>query len=221
MSLSTQELTEYLVCGYIREFEISSKNDIPSDIVTLCQTFYGLLIYIQSHILTNTEDKSLFIDLLSQRFDITAIQGIKLLYNSQTDGESYQDYASKCHGKPKTITMIKTEDNYIFGGYTKIPWSDKSGYKEDETAFIFLLKPESKIFNINTKQRAVYHYTETFGPWFGRHDLILWVGNTQYNKTMKCKLQDTDSYQSKTKDLCNHDPPYNCYNIVCEMFQIL
>lgn len=225
MSLSVEQLTEYLIYGYIREFETNSNDlSIPSDINIVCIRFYGLLIHIESHILTTDEDKSLLINLLSKRFDMTRLNEIKLFYNSKKDGATYKDYKIQCHNKPKTITLIKTKEDYIFGGYTFIPWSDKSGYKQDSNAFLFFLKcndtnKESKIFNVIKDSEAVYHYDNTFGPWFGSFDVILWMNNMH-----QCGMRDCGAYQCTSMDLCGHSSDKSTYDlddVVFEMFQLL
>ena len=62
--------------------------------------------------------------------------------------------------------MIKTESNYIFGGYTKENWQKvEFNYKEDSSAFLFSLTNKKKIKVINGKRALVndIHYGPIFG----------------------------------------------------------
>ena len=228
MAATLSELTEVVVSGFIRECERDLGDiRIPNDINHICIKFYGIWFNFESDILAETQDKSLLIDLLSQRFDIKTIQEIKLIYNSNIDGTSYESYKHYCHKKPKTVMLIKSVDNYIFGGYSSIPWSSTPGYKHDLHAFLFFLKSddttkEPKIFDVKTPERAVYHYCDTFGPWFGENDVIIWMSS--YSDSFRCKFQDKNSYNCVAKDLCGksaHSTSQYCRGIKCEMFQLL
>ena len=45
----------------------------------------------------------------------------KLCYRATSHGWSSGTFHSNCDGKGKTVTIIK-KDQYVFGGYTDIPW---------------------------------------------------------------------------------------------------
>ena len=51
---------------------------------------------------------------------------LKLLYKASKDGDSPEIFHSKCDGKGPTITIFKTKNNYIFGGYTDVSWDSES-----------------------------------------------------------------------------------------------
>ena len=44
-----------------------------------------------------------------------------LCYRASSDGWSAHTFHSRCDGKTNTVTIIKT-GQYVFGGYTDIPW---------------------------------------------------------------------------------------------------
>jgi hypothetical protein len=48
-----------------------------------------------------------------------------LLYRATRDGFTAKAFHVKCDGKPKTITIIKTDQDYVFGGYTSAAWNNK------------------------------------------------------------------------------------------------
>lgn len=72
-------------------------------------------------------------------------------------------------GKLNTLTVIKSENNNIFGGYTEQDWTGNSEFKNDPNAFIFSLvnsfglKPS--LFKCLDKH-AIFCFQE-YGPTFG------------------------------------------------------
>ena len=45
-------------------------------------------------------------------------------WHAKTDGWAASTFHSNCDGRGPTVTIIKVKD-YIFGGYTDVPWSSK------------------------------------------------------------------------------------------------
>ena len=71
---------------------------------------------------------------------MTGVKNTVLLYRASRDGFTNAAFHKKCDGRARTITIIKTRDNYVFGGYTGASWDSTSGYKTDTTAYIFSLR---------------------------------------------------------------------------------
>ncbi|KAJ5075772.1 pep-cterm sorting domain-containing protein [Anaeramoeba ignava] len=104
---------------------------------------------------------------------------------SQKDGFNSKNWHEKCDNKGKTLVIIKTKDNFIFGGFTEIGWTtDKSkwrkedrehfyGWIPDSNAFIFSLrndkgdrKPEKFPIKKSREENSVYYHLDA-GPSFG------------------------------------------------------
>ena len=62
---------------------------------------------------------------------------LKLLYKASKDGDSPEIFHSKCDGKGPTITIFKTKNNYIFGGYTDVSWDSESKNRPGKNTFLF------------------------------------------------------------------------------------
>jgi hypothetical protein len=63
-----------------------------------------------------------------------------MVQKTTRDGFSSKSFHSKCDGIDKTLTIIKTSNKYVFGGYTNASWSSNyDEYKSDNNAFIFSL----------------------------------------------------------------------------------
>jgi len=92
--------------------------------------------------------------------------------------------------KGPTVTLVKTTDGYVFGGYTAVSWGNGDGNrltkKEDATAYLFQLSgPDGRSRQLlpvkeGEEEYAVWHKHEN-GPMFGgsdrhgdpTHDLML------------------------------------------------
>jgi hypothetical protein len=124
-----------------------------------------------SLILTNEEAISLF--------QITESKDGILLYRATMHGFESEAFHEKCDGKENTLTIIKTDGNYVFGGYTAAKWSSdklqKSRYIADTKAFIFSKRRDgvscNHKFMVENANNAIFGNTR-FGPTFG-HDIVI------------------------------------------------
>ncbi|CAF1435624.1 unnamed protein product, partial [Adineta steineri] len=108
-----------------------------------------------------------------------ANQKWELIYKA-TRHEFYASaFHSCCDYKGPTITIIQSNNNYIFGGYTSISWtsSNDGQYKNDGEAFLFTLTnpynipPTKYTIKPDRVAYAVYH-KNSYGPTFGDgHDI--------------------------------------------------
>jgi len=87
-----------------------------------------------STIVSNQEMKDLMI---MCRFPLN--QTWKLLYRATHDGFGASDFHRKVDNYSNTLTIIKSTNGNVFGGYTEQDWSG-SCFKSDLNAFIFSLK---------------------------------------------------------------------------------
>jgi hypothetical protein len=107
-----------------------------------------------------------------------SINGV-LLYRATTDGFDSKIFHMKCDGKADTITIIKNNFNYVFGGYTSATWDDGSkgrfsAFKTDPNAFIFSLRrkgvSKNDMYMIRKSQEAICCSIYK-GPSFGFDDI--------------------------------------------------
>jgi len=121
----------------------------------------------------NIENMNMILQLLN----FPTNQPLNLLYRASTDGFSSGSFHSKCDGKSKTLTIIKSENGNIFGGYTNAAWDFSSGYKSDSWSVLFSLINQNGIPVVLTK----YHNSAisicchaSYGPTFGLgHDFMI------------------------------------------------
>ncbi len=103
----------------------------------------------------------------------------ELIYKASRDGFDTNAFHTCCDNKGPTMTIIQSNNNYLFGGYTSIPWTSDNSYKNDTTAFLFTLTnphnipPTKYLITPGTGTNAVYH-GPSYGPTFGGgHDIHL------------------------------------------------
>ena len=109
----------------------------------------------------------------------------KLIYRASRDGFRAIDFHEKCDKIKNTLTIIKTNDSNIFGGFTPAPWSQKNEFESDDilVSYLFsLLNKNNKPYLIycNNKERAI-KCNKDFGPCFGDDDLVV-INGSNLNK---------------------------------------
>ncbi|KAJ5077030.1 hypothetical protein M0811_00350 [Anaeramoeba ignava] len=99
-------------------------------------------------------------------------------FSAKRDGFSSQNWHSKVDNKGKTLVIIKTKDNFIFGGFTQVGFNGNTGeWINDSSAFIFSLRNDKgdripAKFTIKIPQYAIYSKS-SYGPLFGDNDFEL------------------------------------------------
>jgi hypothetical protein len=93
-----------------------------------------------------------------------------LLYRATRDGFTSQAFHSKCDGKGNTISIIKNNLNYVFGGFAIVAWNSSKAWIYDEDAFLFSLRRAGVSFKdkftVKKHEHAIYG-NPCYGPSFG------------------------------------------------------
>ena len=117
----------------------------------------------------------------------------KLLYKGSRDGDTANDFHSRCDDAEKTLVIV--EDNYgnRFGGFTTQDWGGQYLQKKDDDAFIFSVD-KNKIYEVIPDQNAIGCYPN-FGPvFFGCqiriYDNFLTKGGTTYKKGLNYRTTE-------------------------------
>jgi hypothetical protein len=119
--------------------------------------------------------------------------------------EGYQSnyFHNVCDGKGPTLTVVQSEHEQIFGGYTSVPWSRNIAYYPDLSAFLFQLNKMTLHFPYRNKECAVRHHSgclTTFGGGFGfgtDNDLYISEACDRYRNSY-CNLGETYSLGQRT-----------------------
>ena len=94
----------------------------------------------------------------------------QLKYKASIDGFKASDFHAKCDGIANTLTVIKSKNGNVFGGFTEKGWLSRGGFVTDPSAFIFsLVNEDSNPFKVNCSNGGQYGicYNADKGPVFG------------------------------------------------------
>jgi len=100
----------------------------------------------------------------------------KLCWKATRDGFSADRFHELCDNKGASLTVIKSSDGWLFGGYTSQSWTSAGVWKLDPGAWLFTLTnvygiPAAK-FPVTNEKQAILGYP-TYGPTFGAHDIYI------------------------------------------------
>ncbi len=110
----------------------------------------------------------------------------RLIYKATSDGFAAVDFHEKCDSAEQTLTIIKSTNGNVFGGYANVAWSSDQKPYQDNAAFIFsLVNKEKKPLKIKVtpgETNAIYCGKSLYGPSFGCSDLLIYThSNTNEN----------------------------------------
>ena len=99
-----------------------------------------------------------------------------LLWRGTRDGFEAATFHRLCDGRANTLTLIKSTEGAVFGGYTSVPWDQGGYYQHDKKAFLFSFKNPSNVpmkMKVTDPRHAVAH-SVSYGHIFGAgHDLLV------------------------------------------------
>jgi hypothetical protein len=159
---------------------------------------------------------------ITELFGFPSVKQWKLQYRATKDGFSAQNFHTKCDTVANTLTIIKSTNENIFGGFTEKAWdSSAQNYTVDPKAFIFsLVNKENKPFKIMCPNgtNAIY-CKSTYGPTFGgAHDIHV-SSDSNSNQTSYSNLGHTykhAEYQYNAKSILAGS--YNFQTLEIEVF---
>ncbi|KAJ5077806.1 pep-cterm sorting domain-containing protein [Anaeramoeba ignava] len=91
-------------------------------------------------------------------------------FSAKKNGFNSQNWHKAVDGKGKTLVIIKTTDNFIFGGFTQVGFNGDTGRINDSNAFIFSLrndKGDRIPAKFTYKQSHAIYSGLSYGPMFG------------------------------------------------------
>jgi len=113
--------------------------------------------------------------------DRGAATKLGLLYRASSDGLEAVDFHSRCDNKGPTVTVIKCTGGYIFGGFTRTPWTSSENAAACADAFIFSLHRPDSVDPVKLAVKKMHAWAaigdySTRGPMFGTSDICVFDG---------------------------------------------
>ena len=147
-----------------------------------------------SKIITN--EKDLYLVLRGVKTTMNKkVNKFKLLMKASVDGDSASVFHQKCDNIPYTLTLVLTDKNRRFGGFTSILWNSMNNstgsYKADPQAFIFSLDNHEICYPKNKKNGNSIYCHSNYGPTFG-NGFDFYISN-------QCRSK-SDSYDNTSID---------------------
>jgi hypothetical protein len=99
----------------------------------------------------------------------------KLSWRGSRDGFGASTFHSMCDNKGESVTVIKTPEGHLFGGYASVSWditnNKRNRYQVGPGSFLFTISNPHKIsptkYSLKDPgQNAMGHFS-TYGPMFG------------------------------------------------------
>ena len=142
--------------GYIKIFGNISVNNFDSSILH-----------------TNIKKQETIINWIREKTNKNFIRFEKIFIMNK-NGSSSKDFHKYCDNNGPTLTLIKTINNKIFGGFAPLNWDISGIDKIDENnqTFIFSLSSMKKYDMINKDKSAICCNRE-YGPSFGASDFCI------------------------------------------------
>lgn len=135
---------------------------------------------VDSEIITSSTDKDHIKIWLAE---VSKISGPQLLYRASRDGWDTNDFHSKCDDKGATVTIVKTSEGYVFGGYTDQSWASEGHWKSSNEAFLFSLKCHAGLAPVKMRlksgeNRHAMYCSSNWGLGFGNDDIYVGIDNS-------------------------------------------
>ena len=111
------------------------------------------------------------------------IKFLKKLYQATKDGGEASNFHKLCDNLPNTLTLIKSQNNRRFGGFTTECWESSIKCKSDKNAFLFSLDKQ-KIYKCKNYSNSIY-CNSLSGPCFGYGNTIKIGKNVLKEKTLR------------------------------------
>lgn len=166
IDMEKNRLDDFVFDGNRLKFE-QNNSKITSNIIG---TFIAERITLNSQIISYQQMRELM-----KLCSFSRLQRWRLLYRATTDGFSASSFHSKCDGKRNTLTIIKSSNSNIFGGYSEEDWSGNQVYKLDPNSLMFSLVNREEtplVMKSIDPPRAIFCSPDN-GPVFGRRDLVV------------------------------------------------
>ncbi|EXX77865.1 BTB/POZ domain-containing protein [Rhizophagus irregularis DAOM 181602=DAOM 197198] len=128
-------------------------------------------------VLINTKHTLLFANWIDRKKGKVNYKLI-LLYRASRDGNSAEEFHTRCDNKGATIVVVKIENSeQIVGGYNSLLWNSSGENMSTKDNFIFSFTDKTnlqsaKVVYSNGDQYSV-RYLSNYGPAFGNFDLYV------------------------------------------------
>ena len=134
----------------------------------------------------------------------------KLVYRASRDGDDVLEFHKRCDEIGPNVTLVKTEKNKRFGGFTFCNWGIPQKYLEKMKSNAGILKQDQYSFCFSLDLKKMYYHddrkgkedaifcSKKFGPTFCSN--IFAINNNMLSKGGYCTRKKTSYFSGQSKD---------------------
>ena len=128
--------------------------------------------FIDSKIIKSRSSIDFVLNYIRQNDTSVNFKEPKLLYRGSRDGDRTKTCHELCDNKQNVLIIMQTDNNFIFGGYSKIGFKtineqNKKEWKKDNNCFLFSINLK-KIYPVIKDKKIICHISGNFGLCFNR-----------------------------------------------------
>ncbi|CAF2214389.1 unnamed protein product, partial [Rotaria magnacalcarata] len=169
--------------GTLRSDIIEKLNECDA-CINSAEELYGQVTQMATHLeekLANVsnEEKEWKVEKKLKEFYGKSNQNWDLIYRGSRDGFDPNAFHTRCDNQGSTMTVVRSTNNYLFGGYASVGWTSVYGaYINDPCVFLFTLTnphniPPTKYLVKPDNVVNALQYSNAYGPIFGGCDIAL------------------------------------------------
>ena len=210
------------VVKQLQDLEVKSYNNLK-----IFKTFIETNLYLlsNSNIITDSEEIKFLYDEIQKADNQNQIEKnknnknfipkscdfvFKLLYRASRDGDDVMEFHKRCDEIGPNVTLVKTEKNKRFGGFTFCNWGIPQKYLEKMKSNAGILKQDQCSFCFSLDLKKIYYHDDRkekedaifcsskFGPTFCSN--IFAINNNMLTKGGYCTRKKTSCFTGQSKD---------------------
>jgi len=123
--------------------------------------------FFDSKIIESKDSINFILDYIRQNDKSFNFNNIKLLYRGSKDGDRTKTCHELCDNKQNVLIFMQSDNNYIFGGYSKIGFKiGNKEYKVDNNSFLFSMNLK-QIYPVIKDKNVICNISDKYGLCFG------------------------------------------------------
>ena len=130
-------------------------------------TIGNIITSFDSNIINSINEINFILNYIKDNDKSFSFNSLNLLYRASRDGDNTETCHKLCDDKKNILIIIKSDNQYIFGGYCKIGFkvNPNKEYKIDNNCFLFSYNLK-KIYSVIKDRKVICHIESTMGLCF-------------------------------------------------------
>ena len=178
--------------------------------------------FLDSRTIDSLNSIDFIFNYIRQNDQLFNFNNIKLLYRGSRDGDSTKICHELCDNKQNVLIIIKSDNNYIFGGYSKIGFktnnSERADYLIDNNSFLFSINFR-RIYPVINNTKIICHIKDTYGLCFDSSLVFYDYFMQRNNNVIYSKIREKFNGLNNDYEMNGGKDKFQCKEL--EVFQLL